>query len=143
MKINTLDNKDEIINILKVFSPYLDSLRSGRVDIEEVASKFASFAKVLLLTINETEVGFAAFYCNDLDSKAAYLSMIAVNPDYKRQGFGIELLRKMEKISKEEGMLLIRLEVSKQNIAAQSFYKNAGYYFIEENDTSIFMEKSL
>ena len=62
----------------------------------------------------------------------------------KKLGYGSKLLEEAERISKEQGMKKIRLEVYNDNEAGIAFYKKSGYIYEKEcSDKSSFMIKEL
>ena len=55
---------------------------------------------------------------------------IAVLPEYRRDGTGRSLLRKLEEIAKRCGCIQVMLEVREGNIPARSLYEAEGYEVI-------------
>ncbi len=127
-------NIDQIIEILRKFKPYLGSLRSGLVEIDEIASKFYKYAKLGVVYNNKEIIGFTSFYCNDRNNKIAFISMIAILPEYTRKGYGRKLIEEVFEYSKKEEMKKICLEVEKTNEEALNFYRKLGFKI--ENNTS-------
>lgn len=120
--INELNSINEIYKILDEFTPYLRTLSSGIVDKYEFSNKIYRYGKFIILRTENRVVGFAAFYCNDLKNREAYLSYIAVKPQFSRMGFGKNLLNEVERISFTNGMKSLKLEVFYDNKAIE-FYK--------------------
>ncbi len=141
--IERIEDKASIADLLNEFTPCLESLSSGRVDIGEQAEKFSRHASVLRLSCANRSIGFAAFYHNDSLTRTAYLSMIAIKPEYARRGYGIMLLKYVEGIAEASGMSCLKLEVLRTNLSAQSFYSKLGYNMFKETDDSVYMEKNI
>lgn len=142
--IRRVQDECEMSGLLQQFSSRLGSLRSGRVSAEEMARKFAENATVLELLDGTEQRGFAAFYANDSTRRRAFLSMIAVAPDCEGGGFASLLLREVERVCRENGMVSLHLEVDRENERAIGFYRHRG--FKEEPDNpgrSVKMGKSL
>ncbi|MGC1309642.1 MAG: GNAT family N-acetyltransferase [Phormidesmis sp.] len=59
--------------------------------------------------------------------KRAYLSNLAVHPDYRRQGAAQQLLHASESIAGDWGFRHIYLHVMADNAKAQALYRQAGY----------------
>ena len=79
--------------------------------------------------------------CNDDLKKVAYISLIAVKPEYRRLGYGKKMLQHDIEYSKNKGMEKVRLEVRKDNEAAISYYQSLKFYFVDEEKLdSFYME---
>lgn len=59
--------------------------------------------------------------------QSTYLSNLAVNPDYRRQGIARRLLKNCEEITAKWGFSEIYLHVLDNNWQAQKLYKQCGY----------------
>lgn len=138
--IKEIVTKEEIREILEHFTPYLYTLSSGSVDKDVLAEKYHKYARVIGLYEQEILAGFGCFYCNDMQSRTVFLSLIAVHPSCQRKGYGGLLLSEVIKISKKEGMEKLELEVRKENTAGICFYKQQGFSLLEkETEDSIYM----
>ncbi len=130
--IEELETKEAIADVLDRFSPYLQSLSSGMVDRGKLAEKFSKYARVISIKANGQIMGFAGFYCNDDKDKNAYLSLIAVDPKYRKRGIGKSLLEEVVEQSKSAGMERLVLEVRKSNMVAIKFYEKLGFVYIHK-----------
>jgi ribosomal-protein-alanine acetyltransferase len=52
---------------------------------------------------------------------------IDVSPSHRRKGVGLKLLQEIEKIFRDRGAKVCRLEVREDNVAAISLYRKLGY----------------
>jgi GNAT superfamily N-acetyltransferase len=70
-----------------------------------------------------------------------------VHPDYQRQGFGQQILARLEQHARAAGYQTIKLETTAQQLPAQHFYRQNGYSEIERTQwrhfTVIHYEKEL
>lgn len=140
--IEMLETKETIADVLNRFSPYLQSLSSGMVEREKLAEKFLKYARVISIKEKGEIMGFAGFYCNDDKDKNAYLSLIAVVPQYRNRGVGKSLLEEVVKQSKRAGMERLVLEVRKSNMVAIKFYEKLGFVYIDRNsENTLFLGK--
>lgn len=138
--IREVQTKENIQSLLEDFTPYLSSLASGSVDKAALAEKYHKHAKVIALYEEKQLAGFGCFYCNDTQSKTAFLSLIAVLPCHQRKGYGRMLLSEVISVAEKEGMKQMELEVKKKNPGAIQFYKQYGFSLMEkETETSVFM----
>ena len=144
LTIKKIVDVDEITDILSRFTSVLYSLSSGQVKVSEFSNKISSHGAVLGVFLDNDIVAFAAFYCNDLVERVAYLSMLAVDPRHQGCGYGRILLDHVQSYSKTQQMRHLALEVRKKNRSAIEFYQKNGFDFInKESDVSFFMKKDL
>ena len=89
-------------------------------------------------------IGYAAMYANDLQSKTAYITLIAVRRENQKAGVGSALIAWCESTAIGRGMRQLRLEVAKDNTNARSFYERHGFcYEAGQKEGSLYMRKSL
>ena len=144
MSIRIVDNFTQVLELLKYYSPYLESLRTGEINIATIAEKLTTFGIIVEIHEEDSHIGFAAFYCNDNISKIAFLSLIAVSTEFESKGYGTFLLDEVEKICGAYGMKIIRLEVKSKNTHAIGFYKYHGYIITSTTSKgTYYMEKRL
>lgn len=142
--LRQVTSQEKIHSILTAFTPYLNSLKSGSIQKEQIAIKFHNYGIVLEIEEKDSTIAFAAFYCNDEISKLAFLSMIAVLPCARQCGYGKLLMNEVVKIARGHGMEHLKLEVRKTNLSAINFYKSLGFHMLNEERTqSLFMQKEL
>lgn len=135
----------EILNILNefdtVFSP---PLSRDRQDFAQYAKKLAHQATTYTAENNRKRVGFITFYCADVNAEAAFISLLAVLPDYKGKGIAQDLLNKCVEEAKETGKKAITLEVETANEQAIRFYQKNGFQLTEKtNRESYYMNRKL
>ncbi len=70
--------------------------------------------------------GYATFLFRT-DSTSARLYSFATDPQYRRQGIALRLLRAGEKIAKQRHCLSLRLETRLDNVAMQRLVTQCGY----------------
>ncbi|WP_128896351.1 GNAT family N-acetyltransferase [Longirhabdus pacifica] len=99
-------------------------------DLKTYARKVVTNGHVYVAIIQGKSIGFISFYTNDNISNIGYLSLIAVNPNFRVRGIGFELIKQFEKISYENKMKILKLEVLDNNHHAHNFYKKNGYEHI-------------
>ena len=93
-----------------------------------LSKKFASYA-FFIVAINEEkhDLGYTAIYCNDLQTKEAFISMIVVGGERRRSGVGKGLFKQAQGIALENGMEAIKLKVDCRNQNAIGFYEKLGF----------------
>ena len=75
-----------------------------------------------------TMTGFAIVeWAEQADGIVAYIATIEVLPQFRKQGVGVELLRRLEGSANAERASLIWLHVDIENVAAIRLYERVGY----------------
>ena len=62
-----------------------------------------------------------------LGDEVAHLNLLAVAPDYRRQGLGRQLMGWLTATAIEAGVFRINLELRTQNGPARAFYESLGF----------------
>lgn len=120
------------------------SLRQRNIDLEEYANKLYNHGKVWGHYDLGLPISIIAGYFNDEQEHTAYLSMLAVNENYRGKHLASSLLAVFEEYALETGMDKIKLEVRKNNKKAQLLYDKFGYVISgDASDSSYYMIKSL
>ena len=139
--IKRIYNQEEIEAVLYKFSTSLRSLTQGEEFRKEMAIKFLKYGNVLVAEKFEGCIcGFAAYYMNDFISREAYISMIAVLPPCRKNGYGKSLLDSIIQEAREKEMKSVCLEVDKSNNRAIDFYRENCFYVTKVTENSNFMK---
>lgn len=142
--IKRIYNQEEIEAVLHKFSTSLQSLTQGEEFRKEMAIKFLKYGNVLVVEKSEGDIcGFVAYYMNDFISREAYISMIAVLPPYRKNGYGKSLLDSVIQDARKKEMKSVCLEVDKGNNKAIDFYRENGFYVIKATERSNFMKYNI
>ncbi|GAB5413438.1 MAG: hypothetical protein Cons2KO_10410 [Congregibacter sp.] len=134
MKLDFLDtsNRERILQFLNVVDKDFAPALSSRVDLGKYADKLAGDATNLFAVADGLDIAHAAFYCNDEQSKVAYLSSIGVLPRFQRSGVAGRLLEECLRRCFAKDMRRIELEVNAENKKAIRFYKKHGFRFVSD-----------
>jgi ribosomal-protein-alanine acetyltransferase len=76
---------------------------------------------------NGNIIGFIIGALSMEDGIVGHVLTIDVSPSHRRKGVGLKLLQEMEKIFRDRGAKVCRLEVREDNVAAISLYRKLGY----------------
>ena len=79
----------------------------------------------------------------------AHVCNVAVHPDHRRKGYGVQIFRALEKLAMENSMSMMTLEVRRSNIAAQNLYHACGFldvgyrkrYYEDNKEDALIMYK--
>ena len=128
IEISAVHNANDIRKILIYFDKVFNPRISERIkDLEKYSLKLYKNAIVMIAKKSDEAIGFFALYANDYKSKIAYLTQIAILPEYQGCGIGKLLLDECIKNAVNRGMDKIRLEVLDTNIQAISFYQRNAF----------------
>ena len=92
---------------------------------------FAEKASILIAESSRQVCGFCWYHTKGAFNRSGYIQLIGVDPAWKGQGVGKQLLLHAERIVMEESDDMF-LTVSDFNISAQAFYQKLGYAFVGE-----------
>ena len=88
-------------------------------------------------------VGYAALYANDMETRIAYFTLLAVKPGCQGMGIGQALMQAGLDLAKSRGMKAAKLEVKKGNAGAIRLYERLGFCVCAEASAdSIYMIKT-
>ncbi|WP_303837714.1 GNAT family N-acetyltransferase [Ruminococcus flavefaciens] len=138
-----ITDKNSIKKVLLDFNDRLPPLQGEEGYVDSVSDKIAKNGIALCMLLKNTIIGFFTMYANDHENRKAFISFIAVDSSYRAAGYGTMLLKKAVQTAKENNMELMKLEVLKDNVIAQNFYKKHGFYTIGESENSIYLAKKL
>ena len=87
--------------------------------------------------------GVVAFYCNDMATKIAYITLVLVDPRDRGQGLARTLVRRALDVAKGRGFTSCGLEVSRSNEAATALYTSLGFRVVETRERTDLMAIAL
>ena len=108
---------------------------------------------ILIIESNGKAVGMGAL--RKLEDKIGEIKRMYVRPEYRGNGFGRKMLRRLEAKAREFGFSVLRLDTGGLNLPARQLYKSSGYVLRDKYQGSessdeagkllniIFMEKKL
>ena len=131
-----VEQYDSVLKLLNSFASRFETIWTGKADPTILAKKLSKYGTTIELTEQGKQIGFAAFYHNNFETKEAFLSLIAVHPQFEHCGYGMRLLAIVETICKDSGMAFLALEVRKTNSNALGFYRKMGYKIIDDLSSS-------
>jgi ribosomal protein S18 acetylase RimI-like enzyme len=144
-EIVQITNLFEIREIIEQFNNVFKPSLSERISsLNAYADKLHENSIFISVKKQDEVVGFASFYANDIANCMAYLTQLAVLSEFQKKKLGKLLLDSCIKISLQNGMTKMKLEVYNDNSRAIDFYKKSGFVFLEDSsEQSKFMIKNL
>lgn len=140
-------NRSEYTNIAKLInsaeeiyasirSPeMMNALGTGKhtaKDLEDGEGK----REYLSLYVGERIVAFVSYRFKN--EQTVWVSMLYVDPNEQRKGYGATLLEYVENLAKKSGILVSVLETDKKAYWSINFYKKRGYRILSSEDIKVF-----
>ena len=121
-------DKSRLEKYLRLSDTWMAPALSQRKDLSQFAEKILRHGvAAIAVQANGTDVGMVAFYCNDVIRGRAYITHLAVDPEYRRCGLGKILTEYAMRYSQSRGMNSIALEVGRSNESAKRLYASCGF----------------
>lgn len=79
--------------------------------------------------------GFIAYYCNNYESKRAFITLVLVDRLYRGGGISKKMFSHLFTLLKKKGFNSCGLEVKQDNINALNLYKALGFKCVESSDS--------
>lgn len=76
---------------------------------------------------NDVLAGFISYYCNNLETKEAFITLVLVNRLYRGRSIARKLIENVLITLKKNGFFECKLEVRKDNINAIKLYESLGF----------------
>jgi ribosomal protein S18 acetylase RimI-like enzyme len=102
------------------------------VDLDAYLAKLGDKAEILSDSTDGRCRGFVAFYCNDLATKQAYITLVLVDPRDRGLGIGRALVACVLDLARRRGFASCRLEVARRNGIAHAMYLSLGFHVVED-----------
>lgn len=112
-------------------------------DLDAYLRKLDQHAEVLSVTQGTRCRGFVAYYCNDLTTRQAYITLVLVAPEDRGSGLGRALVLGVLAICKNRGFATCRLEVRADNTAASAMYRSLDFVPISSRGDVQIMERAI
>lgn len=101
----------------------------ARVNIEEYYNKLNANAAFVVCRNDSQIVGMIVFYCNDLEHKKSYVTLMAVRKEWRRHKIALHLLSDAFAYCRAESMKHIGIHTNSP--VARSLYIKAGFEDLE------------
>lgn len=123
-----LDDYDELLTLWQRAG--LHSLRPrGRDSRASLERQLASGVQTILGL--ELEGQLVAAVVATHDSRKGWINRLAVDPDYRRRGYGTRLVEAAEQVLHEQGIHVIAALVESDNPGSLALFQKAGYVEVD------------
>lgn len=101
----------------------------GRDSREAIAAQLASGVQTILGLEVESQLVGAVVATHD--SRKGWVNRLAIDPDFRRRGYGLKLLNAAEETLRAQGMQVIAALVESDNPSSLALFEKAGYVEID------------
>ena len=127
-KVEDSLNKADILNVLGRLDGFFRPPLSSRVDLDSYSEKLLSRAEIDYILPDGREIaGLIAYYCNDAQSKVAYITYLGLLPEYQAKGIAGKLLDACISRCKLQNMHEIVVYTDEMNEKAIGLYRSRGF----------------
>lgn len=120
-------NKACISLILKELEINREFLPFSESEIESYLSKIDSISTFEKYYIENNLAGFISYYCNNEETKEAFITLVLVDRNYRGMNIAKKLMAKVIEKVKEKGFLQCGLQVRADNVNAINLYSKIGF----------------
>lgn len=110
------------------YNPPLDT----KVELRQYAEKILNNAILLVEMIDENVVGMVVLYCNDENTKKAYIPLVGVLPTYQHRGIASKLMKEAIAFVRVQGYKLIGIHSN--NMVAVHLYSKLGFTVKDDSE---------
>lgn len=123
MQIRPFDRADEdiVIDLWK----RCGLLRPWNDPHKDIARKMLVQPELFLIGV--VDAGIVASVMAGFDGHRGWVNYLAVDPNYRRQGYGQMLMAEVEHLLRHFGCPKINLQIRKDNLEAIQFYEQIGF----------------
>jgi ribosomal protein S18 acetylase RimI-like enzyme len=112
-------------------------------DLDAYFAKLDTHAEVVAETEGDRCRGLVAFYCNNLQTRRAFITLVLVSPQDRGSGIGRTLVSRVLHACRERGFVSCGLEVRSDNAPALALYASLGFIAEGERDGRQMLECTL
>lgn len=132
-----VNDKEAKKNTVKDFSKFFFNI-CDESSVLQLAEKIAGHATVLTAVVDGENAGMTGYYCNDTQSKKAYITVVVIKPDFRGMGIGTAMIKRVISDCADRGFKTVRLEVNRDNQRAIHMYTKLGFRKVEETSNNSF-----
>jgi 2-polyprenyl-3-methyl-5-hydroxy-6-metoxy-1,4-benzoquinol methylase/GNAT superfamily N-acetyltransferase len=125
-KLNNASESDILQFFIRCDADFVPPL-SSRVELNRYAIKVTHSSTRFEAWFADELIGLVSLYCNDFQSRVAYITSVSVQKDFTRIGIAEKLLQHSIEYSKSMQMHQICLEVTEEHLIAKRLYGRLGF----------------
>ena len=141
MKILKMDDVDALIKYLRNIDDDFIPRLSTKICFSDFSHKIINLGVVMAEVRNNNIIGIVAFYCNNIVEKQAYVTLCAVDSEYRGRGIAKHLL--LNAVEYVRGKKFNKIGIHSNNPLAIEIYKKIGFNIILNEPSRTYLEYNL
>lgn len=141
IKVNVMKKSVLLKFLRKVDKDFVPTL-SQKTDLEEFCTKIMSKGKLFVSCAKDGNInGLVVMYANDFEHHYSYVSLVAIDLDFRKQGIAESLMQKAISYVKNLGRNKIScIGIHTNNAIALHLYEKLGFVVQSELDNRKYLE---
>ena len=128
-------NKDCIDLVMKELEDNPTFLPFAGEERTDFFLKLDQNAEFLKYYFDDNLAGFIACYCNNYETRRAFISLVLIDKLYRGKGISKKIFSQLFTLLKEKDFKTCSLEVRRDNVNALNLYKLLGFECVESSDS--------
>ena len=138
-------SEEDFVSFLNLVSNDFVPPLLTRIDVYQYFSKINTYGRCIQCRYRGQLVGLIIFYCNNFDAVKAFVTFLAVLPEFRGKKISSTLIKKACKYAKDNNKTLIAIETNNEH--AKDCYLHLDFSIINSEElskyTRYYMEKIL
>jgi uridine kinase len=135
-EIKTLNTKEDLEVLKQIYDDGSLNLNDENNYINKIWKQSEEQNRYFIVSLVDSKpVGFAASYYTDIRGGTYFLSELYVNKNFRKQGVGHFLVKKVIKFSTQKGYTITTTQTEHDNIPAQKLYAKIGFKPVNNENT--------
>ena len=129
-----MDLIKEIVAFLNVVDEDFAPRLSERINFNDFALKVLEKSDLIVYRESTQIIGLVVLYCNDYQTQRAYISLVAVHPEYRGRGIAKRMMNSAIQKAQRAGMSILGIHTN--NIVALNMYLSFGFINVMPSERS-------
>ena len=141
-KISSLSQNCLELLLEKISDEYDPPLRNV-VCLSDYAKKIILNGTIFEAWHDGNLIGFVAGYFNDIQTGKSFITLVYVDPSWRKNNIGSHLMNNAINFAKAQKFKSMSLSVKINNVGAQKLYTKLGFCIVDKGEISYSMKKDL
>lgn len=136
--------KDKLYQYLTAVDKDFNPALSSKIDLKQYTERIVEKAKICCALSDEDNImGVVVFYANDFEKQYAYIPLVSVSAEYRRQGIARKLMKYALVYIKSLNGKISVVGIHTYNQYAFDLYVKIGFKNIPETDKISYLEYTI
>lgn len=133
--------KDKLYQYLTAVDKDFNPVLSSKIDLKQYTERIVEKAKICCALSDEDNIiGVVAFYANDFEKQYAYIPLVSVSAEYRRQGIARKLMEEVLSFIKSLNEKILVAGIHTYNQNACELYVKLGFKNVSIKDGRNYLE---